>query len=114
MIVVPIYALASVPVLIVWWTHRRCERREHTLLTVSFLFSFALLLIPASHGDPIATHYDGPSRAKGIVAGQVLATLISCTLIAAIPTRLRLLKMLRNLLAILIGEYLILAPAWIS
>jgi hypothetical protein len=111
MIVIPLYLLTLVPVLNVWWTHRRCDRREYQLLTISFLISWLLLAILSQCRHLTATRYQGPMAASGIETEQILAAFIVTPLITIIPVKW---KLLRDLAALIVGEAIILRQTWVS
>ena len=111
MLVVPIYVLALLPAINIWWTHRRCDRREYLLLTSSFAVAFVLLLMLAQQRHLTATRYEGPLAATGIDTDQIPCALMMTTLITIIPIKW---KLLRDLAALILGEAIILRHTWIS
>jgi len=114
MIIIPAYILVVMPVVITWWTHRRCDRREFFLLTISFLISLILLVILDESSPRIATRYDGPLAASGILTSQIVAMLFVTTFLTILPARFRVLKLIRDFAAVIVGEAIILRLAWIS
>lgn len=110
MIVIPRYIMVLIPVLTVWWTHRRGARREYWLLAASVFMVCISLLVFSHYHDMVCTWYGGPLAATGIMTFQLPLSVFITTVIAAIPTKR---KVVRNFIAVLIGEVLLI-NAWIS
>jgi hypothetical protein len=110
MIVIPRYGMVLIPILNIWWTHRRAERREYKILVVSFLSLFGPLLILAYYRRCVCTRYDAPLSASGINTLQIPLSLLVTTLITMLPVKM---KLVRNFIAFLVGESLLL-DTWIS
>ena len=108
--IIPHYIMVLIPVLTVWWTHRRGARKEYWLLACSVLPVCLALLIYWRFHHMICTWYAGPLAATGIETIQLPLSIFAAAGIAAIPTKWRL---LRNFVAILVGEVL-LVDTWIS
>ena len=107
MITIPISFSPLIPVLSVWWTHRRAERREYIILAVSLL----VVLVPLT----IITFHDRDTAFAGTPIGirtfQIPLAIFVAALITVIPTRLRL---LRNFVAVLAGEFIMNMITWIT
>lgn len=101
MLIIPAYVLALLPPLSVWWTHRRCERRDYGILVLSVLSVFVALLMLASSHPLTATWYDGPMSATGILTMQIPLCLLLTTSVTAIPMKM---KLVRNVVAFILGE----------
>lgn len=111
MLIVPIYLLLLVPVLIIWWTHRRCERREYGALIISFLAVMITLFFLSDYRRFTATNYAGPLAGSGICTIQIPIAILAATLITAVPIKM---KLFRDFIAFLVGEAILLHQTWIS
>jgi len=102
--------MVLIPVLTVWWTHRRGARREYGLLVGSILIVCIPLLVLAHDHHMTCTWYDGPLASGGIYTLQMPLAVFVSAVIAALPLKW---KLVRNFVAILVGESL-LVYTWIS
>jgi hypothetical protein len=107
---IPHYIMVLIPILTVWWTHRRGGRQEYWILLGSILVVCASLLVYSRFHHMICTRYDAPLAAAGIFTTQLPLSIFVTASVAAIPMKW---KLVRNFLAILIGEIL-LVDTWIS
>jgi len=106
MITIPSYIPLLIPVLTVWWTHRRGARREYWLLMFS-LFAVCLPLLVLAHYCRQAAILDSPD---GIHTIQLPLAVAVASGLSAIPIKW---KSVRNFVAIMIGEILLM-PTWIA
>ncbi len=110
MVLIPHYVLYQIPVLTVWWVHRRGALKEYRLLAASALTVSLGLLACCPSGYTFCTYYGAPLSASGIFARQLPLSIFVAALLAAIPVRWRF---VRNSIAILTGEILLL-DTWVS
>jgi hypothetical protein len=110
MIIIPRFAIMEIPLLVAWWSHRRCKSREFGLLAVSLLAVSIPLAVLAHYHPMICTWYRGPLAATGIDASQIPISIVTTGIIAGIPMKW---VFLRNFMAILLGEML-LGTSWVA
>ena len=110
MMIIPPYIMVVIPILVVWWSHRRGAKQEYWLLLASVLILCAALLVFSRFHHMICTWYDGPLAATGIFTTQLPLSIFVAASLAAIPIKW---KLVRNFIAILVGEVL-LVNTWIS
>ena len=106
MIAIPDYMLFLIPVLTVWWTHRRGARREYWILAASVL-ALCMPLFVLAYYHHMTSIGNSP---VGIETVQLPLSVVVTATLSAIPVKW---KFVRNFVAILVGEVL-LAPTWIS
>ena len=109
MINIPHYVIVLIPVLAVWWTHRRGRQREYWLLVGSVLI-VCIPLFVLSHYRHMTCTWDRGPCAGGIETVQLPLSIVVAATIAAVPLKW---KLVRNFVAILAGEVL-LVDKWIS
>jgi hypothetical protein len=112
MIIIPHYVIVLIPILAVWWTHRRGTQREYWLLVGSVLIVCIPLLVLSYYRHMTCTWHRGPCGpcAGGIKTVQIPLSILVAAAIAAIPMKW---KLVRNFVAILAGEMLLM-DRWVS
>ena len=111
MIFIPSYLVPLLPILVMWWTHRRVERKEYRILIISLVLACVSLIVLAWFRPMTCTTYDGPLAARGIKTFQIPLAVLVTALLTMIPTQM---KLLRGFVAVLIGEVILNMIAWIS
>ena len=71
MMIIPHYIMVLIPILTVWWIHRRGARKEYWILADSVLTVCLALLICWRFNHMICTWYGGPLAATGIETVQL-------------------------------------------
>ena len=102
--------MVLIPVLTVWWTHRRSAQKEYRILAGSIIVVCLAFLAYGHFQRMICTRYDGPLAAVGIFTVQLPLSVFVTSLLSAIPVTW---KFTRNFVAIVMGEILLL-DTWIS
>lgn len=102
--VVPHYVIVLIPLLTAWWSHRCGTRREYGLLVACVAIVCIPLLMLSHYRDLTCTWYAGPLSSTWIKTVQLPLSVFVTATIAAIPIKWRL---VRNFIAIIIGEYLL-------
>ncbi len=108
--VIPRYMMVFIPILTVWWAHRRAARKEYRFLAGSILCVCLALLVYSRFESMLFTWYAGPLAATGIMTAQIPLSIFVAAAIAAIPKER---KLFRNVVAIFVGEVLLM-NTWIS
>ncbi len=111
MIYVPEPIIILTPVLVMWWTHRRVERKEYTVLLLSIVALCVPLIILAQRHRQTAISYEGPLSSWGINTMQIPLAIAVTAAITMLPVNM---KLLRGFAAILFGEFVLHAITWIS
>ena len=111
MIFVPPYVVLLIPILAMWWTHRRVERKEYKILHISLAAICMPLAVLAWFRPMTCTTYHGPLAASGIKTFQIPLAIFATALLTMIPIRMRF---LRGFIAILAGEVILGMIIWIS
>lgn len=105
MMIIPHYIMFLIPILTVWWTHRRGARKEYGILAASVLIVCLALLVYSRFERMTRTGYH-----IGILTAQMPFSVFVAASLAAIPIKW---KLVRNFVAVLVGEILLL-DTWVS
>jgi hypothetical protein len=105
--------LDLLPIVTVWFTHRRLERKEYVGLAASCLIVCLPLLIFAYFCPSVCTWYGGRLAARGISPVQIPLSLFVTPVICPARTRRKPIRIAVYVVAVLVGEIL-LVDIWIS